>query len=208
MMREVVASLRTVLIFAAFGTLVGVGAQAGIVPIYLDVGEYGVPWLVASTVIIIVAHDAWFFWTHWIMHKPHLLRWFHRLHHKSHNPTPFTSYSFDASEAAVNAIFFPLILLIIPAHPIALFIFTTHMMLRNAMGHCGFELFPADRAGRPLFNWMTTVTHHDLHHSHAGYNYGLYFTWWDRWMGTEHPDYYAHFRAAISLQKRITANPA
>lgn len=30
--------------------------------------------------------------------------------------------------------------------------------------------------------------HHDLHHAQAGWNYGLYFTWWDRLMGAEHPN--------------------
>jgi Delta7-sterol 5-desaturase len=36
--------------------------------------------------------------------------------------------------------------------------------------------------------------HHDLHHNGSfNHNYGLYFTWWDKWMGTEHPKYYAKF---------------
>jgi sterol desaturase/sphingolipid hydroxylase (fatty acid hydroxylase superfamily) len=35
--------------------------------------------------------------------------------------------------------------------------------------------------------------HHDLHHSEGRHNFGLYFTWWDRMMGTEHPDYHARF---------------
>ena len=83
------------------------------------------------------------------------------------------------------------------------------MMARNAIGHCGYELFPARRDGRPLFDWMTTVTHHDLHHAHAGWNLGLYFTWWDRWMGTEHPEYHARFRAAAKSRRRLDiAGPA
>ena len=48
--------------------------------------------------------------------------------------------------------------------------------------------------GRPRFDWLTTVTHHDLHHSESRWNFGLYFTWWDRWMGTEHPRYKEEFR--------------
>lgn len=193
---EIATSLRTVLIFAAFGTLVGIGAEAGVMPIYLDIEAYGWPWLIASTLLIILAHDAWFYWSHWLMHRPQLYRRFHRRHHLSHNPTPFTSYSFDVAEAVVNAAFFPLVLLIIPAHPFALLAFTSHMMLRNALGHCGYELFPATNNGLPRFDWMTTVTHHDLHHANARYNLGLYFTWWDRWMGTEHPEYHARFAAA------------
>lgn len=197
MLTEIAVSLRTVLIFACVGTLIYMGAQTGIIPVYTAVETYGWGWLIASTVILIVAHDAWFYWSHWLMHRPGLYRWFHRRHHKSHNPTPFTSYSFDASEAVINAVYFPLILLIIPCHPIALLIFTTHMMLRNAIGHCGYEVFPARRDGRPLFDWLTTVTHHDLHHAQAGRNFGLYFTWWDRWMGTEHPRYHEEFAKSV-----------
>ena len=197
MLAEIVFSLRTVLIFASVGTFIYMGALHGVIPIYTDVATYGWPWLIASTLILIIAHDAWFYWSHWLMHRPRFFRWFHSRHHKSHNPTPFTSYSFDASEAVVNAVYFPLILLIIPSHPIALLVFTTHMMLRNAIGHCGVEVFPARRNGRPVFDWLTTVTHHDLHHAHAGRNFGLYFTWWDRWMGTEHPRYHKEFAKAV-----------
>lgn len=194
--REILASLRTVLIFALNGTLIVVGAEAGLVPIYTEIATYGLTYLIFSTVVLIVAHDTWFYWSHRLLHYPPLFRRFHRLHHKSHNPTPFTSYSFDLGEAVVNAVYLPLILLVLPAHPAAILVFATHMMLRNAIGHSGYELFPANRSGRPLFDWMTTVTHHDLHHAHAGYNLGLYFTWWDRLMGTEHPGYPEAFRRA------------
>lgn len=80
------------------------------------------------------------------------------------------------------------------------------------MGHCGYELFPANSDGKPLFGFLTTVTHHDLHHAKARCNYGLYFTWWDRLMGTEHPDYYERFASATrrvcSVRKPVRANVA
>lgn len=191
--REILASLRTVAIFGANGTVIVMGAEAGILSVYTEVADYGWGYLALSAVLLILFHDAWFYWTHRILHYPPAFRRLHRLHHRSHNPTPFTSYSFDTGEAIINAIYLPLALLVIPAHPLALFVFVTHMMLRNTMGHSGFELFPANKQGKPLFDWMTTVTHHDLHHAHAGYNMGLYFTWWDRLMGTEHPAYQAEF---------------
>ena len=201
--REILASLRTVLIFAAIGTFILHGAGHGLFTVYSDVAAYGWWYLGVSILILIVLHDAWFYWWHRILHYPPLFRRLHRLHHRSHNPTPFTAYSFDAGEAVVNAAYLPIVLLALPVHPIALLFFTSHMMLRNAVGHCGYELFPADRGGKPLFDWMTTVTHHDQHHAHAGYNLGLYFTWWDRWMGTEYPDYHAEFaRVARPLKVR------
>lgn len=191
--REILTSLRSVLIFAAAGTVIAAGAGTGWFRIYLDIDAFGWGWLVLSTAGVVVAHDAWFYWLHRLLHHPKLWRRMHRTHHLSHNPTPFTSYAFDLGEAFGNALFLPLFLLAVPMHPLALFIFTGHMMLRNALGHCGVEVFPAGRDGRPLFGWLTTVTHHDLHHAGGPYNFALYFTWWDRWMGTEHPRYLAEF---------------
>ena len=195
--REVAASLRTVTVFAAFGTTIVLGAQAGLLPIYLDIADYGPAWLGLSLALLILGHDAWFYWSHRLLHHPKLFRRLHRLHHRSHNPTAFTAYSFNFGEALVHATYLPLALAVIPTHPLVIFLFTAHMILRNAMGHSGTELFPATRDGRPLIGWLTTVTHHDLHHENGRWNLGLYFTWWDRLCGTEHPDYLARFRTAL-----------
>ncbi|MEX0954607.1 MAG: sterol desaturase family protein [Rhizobiaceae bacterium] len=194
--REFLASLRTVLIFSLIGLSIAVAGRLGIVELYDDPAERGWAYFVFNVSVLIVAHDAWFYWTHRIMHRPRLFRWFHRLHHRSYNPSPWTAYAFDASEALVNAIYLPLVLLIMPTSILAAFVFTGHMMLRNAVGHCGYEVFPARADGRPLIGWLTTVTHHDLHHARARTNFGLYFTWWDRIMGTEDPLYYKRFARA------------
>jgi sterol desaturase/sphingolipid hydroxylase (fatty acid hydroxylase superfamily) len=208
--RELLASLRTVLIFSLIGLSIALAKRLGIIPLYDDPAERGWLYFALNVVVLIIAHDAWFYWTHKIMHRPRLFRWFHRLHHRSYNPSPWTAYAFDASEALVNAIYLPLALIVMPTSILAAFIFTGHMMLRNAIGHCGYEVFPARSDGRPLFDWMTTVTHHDLHHARARTNFGLYFTWWDRIMGTEDPLYYERFaRAAGKLPpaKQVAGRP-
>jgi lathosterol oxidase len=194
---EILASLRTVLIFSLIGLAIAVSVRLGLLTVYENPAARGWPYFVLNVVVLIVAHDAWFYWTHRIMHRPRLFRWFHRLHHRSYNPSPWTSYAFDASEALVNAIYLPLALMVMPTSILAAFVFTGHMMLRNAIGHCGYEIFPARADGRPLFDWLTTVTHHDLHHARARANFGLYFTFWDRMMGTEDPSYYGEFARAV-----------
>ena len=197
MRREILMSIRTVAIFALIGSSIDGLRSVGVIDVYLDPSERGWGYFAFSVAALIVLHDAWFYWTHRLIHNPRLFRRFHREHHKSHNPSPWTAYSFDPGEAALNAIFMPLSLMLITATPFAVFLFLAHMMLRNAIGHCGYEIFPARRKGRPVFDWLTTVTHHDLHHSQAGWNYGLYFTWWDRMMGTEHPLYHEKFAEAV-----------
>lgn len=197
MSREILASLRTVLIFSLVGLAIALSERLGWLTIYEDPLERGLAYFLFNLAVLIVLHDAWFYWTHRIMHRPGLFRWFHRLHHRSYNPSPWTSYAFDASEAAVNAIYVPLALLLMPTSLLAAFLFVAHMMLRNAIGHCGYEVFPARRDGRPLIGWLTTVTYHDLHHARPRWNLGLYFTWWDRLMGTEDPTYHAAFARAV-----------
>ena len=197
MRREFLTSMRTTVIFALAGVISVMGGQVGITKAYMNPAQYGWLYFGFSLFALIVLHDAWFYWTHRLIHHPKLFRRVHRTHHKSYNPSPWTAYSFDISEAAVNAAFLPLILIVMPASYIAIFLFLLHMIVRNAVGHCGYELFPSRRSGRPMFDWMTTVTHHDLHHAQAGWNYGLSFTWWDRLVGTEHPLYHEKFAAAV-----------
>ena len=38
---------------------------------------------------------------------------------------------------------------------------------------------------------LNTVQHHDMHHRFPRNHFSLYFTHWDRWMGTLHPKYEA-----------------
>ncbi len=103
--------------------------------------------------------------------------------------------------------FVPLWAALVPMHDAALAAFVTWQIVRNVMGHAGSE--PAPVSGRPsrLFGWLTTTTHHDLHHEDARANYGLYFTWWDRLMGTEHAAYQARI-AEIAARAGATGAPA
>jgi sterol desaturase/sphingolipid hydroxylase (fatty acid hydroxylase superfamily) len=195
MLIEFGASLRSIAIFSTIGLLTFALGQLGLLPGPRIAAAWGPVWFWASLVLMIVTHDAYFYWTHRMIHDPRLFRIFHRRHHRSHNPTPFTAYSFDLGEAVLMGSFVPLWMIIVPTQWPVVGLFMLHQIVRNTLGHSGYELFPARRDGRPMFDFLTTTTHHDLHHQ-AGYNYGLYFTWWDRMMGTEHPEYYTRFAAA------------
>lgn len=195
LMTEFAFSMRTAFIFSLGGMSMYLIAMAG----WLRTGQaeaLGWAWGLPCLLLMIVAHDAYFYWVHRLLHRRGLFRWAHRRHHRSHNPSPFTAYSFDVTEAILLVPFVPLWVLLVPTTWSVVALFMLHQIIRNVIGHSGYEVFPARADGRPLFDWMTTVTHHDLHHAQAGWNFGLYFTWWDRWMGTEHPEYHARFAAA------------
>jgi lathosterol oxidase len=192
--REIRASLRTAIIFSLNGAAIVFGVMHGVFTIYPDFNTAGIGYLAISLAAIIVAHDTYFYWTHRLMHHPRLFHYFHRTHHRSVTPTPFAAYAFDVPEALLMALFTPLWLLFAPMHGLGLFLFMAFMIIRNVMGHAGVELMPRALADSRWFGWINATTHHDLHHSTFHYNYGLYFTWWDRLMGTEHPAYREQLR--------------
>jgi len=196
MIVEFGASLRSIAIFSTVGLFTFALNRIGLLPGPAIAEQWGMWWAAASLVLMIVGHDAYFYWTHRLIHNPRLFRIFHRRHHRSNNPSPFTAYSFDLGEAVIQASFVPLWMVLVPTQWWVTGIFMLHQIVRNTIGHAGYELFPARGDGKPMFDFITSVTHHDLHHAQAGWNYGLYFTWWDRLMGTEHPEYYARFAAA------------
>ena len=67
------------------------------------------------------------------------------------------------------------------------------MTLYNVYGHLGFELFPKGSNRHWLFKWFNTSVNHNMHHQYFKSNYGLYFTWWDKAMKTQHVDYDERF---------------
>ncbi|WP_262694657.1 sterol desaturase family protein [Kordiimonas aquimaris] len=191
MAREFKSSIVAAAVFSASGFFIDLGIRADVITIYGDMALYGTGYFIASLIFMIVAQDAYFYWTHRLLHLPRMMKRGHTEHHKSIIPTPWTAYSFNVIEAGVHAAFVPLFLLILPMHGLAIFLFLTHMIIRNAVGHSGYEIFPRSWAVHPILGQITMVTHHDMHHTSGNSNFGLYFTWWDRMMGTEHSQYLA-----------------
>jgi len=195
--REMTYSLGTALVFSLVGTGLRFGGKAGIFRIYDAVGERGWGYFAFSVVALVVLQDTYFYWTHRAMHHRWLFKRVHRVHHLSHNPSPWAAYAFAPGEALVQAAYVPLVALVLPVHTIALFVFLAFMMVRNVFGHLGVEMLPRGFTSSWL-RFSTTTTHHALHHQRPSVNYGLYFTFWDRLMGTTHPRYEATFDEVAS----------
>lgn len=203
-------SVSTAFIFAIVGTGILVLTKAGYTKIYTDIAEYGWSWMVISFVLMLFFHDTYFYWAHRFMHHPKVFKHVHLVHHRSTNPSPWAAYSFHPLEAVIETAVFQIIVFSIPAHPLTLFAFLTYMISRNVIGHLGIEIFPSWFLKSKWFNWITVTTHHDLHHKNFNTNYGLYFSWWDKIMGTEDKAYETtfdeiHSRTPIVKQQLKTA---
>jgi sterol desaturase/sphingolipid hydroxylase (fatty acid hydroxylase superfamily) len=203
LIKELAVSVRSMSLFATAAVGIAFLERAGVYRLERLAESWGPIWFWASLAITIVVHDAYFYWTHRLMHDPRLFRRVHLRHHRSNNPSPFTAYSFDLAEAGLMVAFFVIWPMIFPMAWAVNGLFGLYQIVRNTLLHCGYELMPARQNGQPWLDFLTTTTHHDLHHAQAGHNYGAWFTWWDRWMGTEHPQYHARF-AEVARRPLIT----
>ena len=100
--REILTSLRTGIIFSLTGVVIVLGAMHGVFTVYTDFETAGIGYLAISLIAIIVAHDAYFYWTHRLMHHPRLFRYFHRTHHRSVTPTPACPMTLRTIMKAMN----------------------------------------------------------------------------------------------------------
>ena len=187
--REIFHSIQTSVILGAVGLLILYTPLRGYMQIYDHLNDYPIWWVPMSIFLALIIHDTYFYWMHRAVHHPKLFRHIHLLHHKSFNPSPWASYSFHFMEAMLEALVAPLIFLLLPMHPIAIFFFTFTSFAMNVYGHLGYEIAPKWFRHSFLFEIMNTSTHHNLHHAKSRGNYGLYFRFWDRLMKTERKDY-------------------
>lgn len=185
--KEIGWSLVTSVIFGITGALVALGWQTGVLKIYLRPDAYSLWYLPVSIMIAMLVQETYYYWLHRLMHHKALYRLVHQVHHDSHIASPWTSFSFHPLEAVLQAIFLPLLLLFLPMHPAALVVYLTIMTITSAINHLDVEVYPRNFAGHPAGRWLIGATHHSLHHKQFRYNFGLYFTFWDKWMGTESP---------------------
>ncbi|HMP94164.1 MAG TPA: sterol desaturase family protein [Phnomibacter sp.] len=188
--REVGYSVVTMAIFALNPFIIlGTPAIRQHTLFYTSIAQYGWVYFVGAFFVMLFLHDTYFYWMHRLMHHPRLFKWVHLVHHKSNNPSPWAAYAFHPLEAIIESGIVPLFLFIMPIHPAHLAIFFLFMITYNVYGHLGWELYPKGFSRHWLGRWINTSVNHNQHHQYYTGNYGLYFLFWDRWMGTIRKDY-------------------
>ncbi|MCC5815272.1 MAG: sterol desaturase family protein [Leptospira sp.] len=200
-LHEIKYSLLTMVIFGMVGIWIYFMKTQGWTQIYTDFHEYGWGYFLLSLVGIILLHDAYFYWTHRAMHHPKLFKHMHLTHHIPTNPSPWAAFAFHPYEAVVEAGIVPLAVLLFPLHTYTIVAFLFYMTFLNVLGHLGFEMFPKRFLDNVVLRYHNTTTHHNMHHRYFHCNYGLYFNWWDRWMGTNHVNYKERFDEVTNRDK-------
>ena len=192
--REIGWSALTSLIFALSGVLLVWLWQNGYSKIYLDWNQHSLLYLPVSLFIALFIHETYYYWLHRWMHRPAIFRKVHKIHHDSIVTSPWTAFSFDPLESIFQALVVPFIILWLPMHLSVVLLFLVIMTVSATINHLDVEIYPKNFEKHWLGQWLIWATHHSQHHAKYLCNYGLYFTFWDKWMGTESPDFERLFR--------------
>jgi Delta7-sterol 5-desaturase len=184
--REIGWSLASAAVYGVPAGVVAWGwANRGWTRIYTQVDAFPLWYLPLSVLLYLLAHDAWFYWTHRWMHRPRPFRAVHAVHHRSRPPTAWAAMSFSPVEALTGALVIPLLVFAIPIHVAALGLVLAVMTVMGVTNHMGWEVFPRFMWRGGLGNWLITASHHQRHHERYACNFGLYFRFWDRLCGTD-----------------------
>jgi sterol desaturase/sphingolipid hydroxylase (fatty acid hydroxylase superfamily) len=193
-LREILHSISTILIFALVPLFLLKNPEIrSYTTFYLKISDYGWIWFFLAFPVMFIMHDTYFYWMHRLMHHPGLFKLFHLVHHRSTNPSPWAAYAFHPLEAIIEIGIFVVFLFTIPMHALHFFLFFFMSIIYNVYGHLGWEIYPKGFNRHWLGKWINTSVNHNQHHQYFKGNYGLYFLFWDRMMGTIREDYDQRF---------------
>lgn len=201
--REIGYSIITAVIFALIGFAVFTDPLVKYTQVYYKISDYGTGYFLFSIVLMLVVHDAYFYWAHRAMHHSSVYRWVHQVHHQSTNPSPWAAMAFHPIESFIEGAVIAVMAVLFPVHPLSIGIWLLLMMIYNVNGHLGYELYPKGFSRSTIGRWLNTSVSHNQHHQYFKGNYGLYFLWWDRWMGTLRKDYDDQFEEVKNRKRQV-----
>lgn len=188
---DIKLSIYSSIVFALASNFIMSVYSQGISLLYNHPQEYGFLHLGISYVFTLLLQDTFFYFTHRLFHQPLFFSWFHQGHHRSRYPTPWTSFAFDPLEAIVHALFYMGIIFIIPLHLVTFLAILITMTVWAILNHIGLDRLPLPFPHNWLGRWFIGPAHHSIHHNKYTLHFGLYFTFWDKLLGTQDPSFEA-----------------
>lgn len=147
--------------------------------LYDHVEEHGgVSFLILSFVTFLLFTDMLIYWIHRGLHHP-LIYALHKPHHLWKVPTPFASHAFHPVDGFAQSLPYHIYPFLFPLHKGMYLILFVFVNLWSVGIHDNDYRLPSFL--QPIING---AAHHTDHHLKFNYNYGQYFTLWDRLGGS------------------------
>lgn len=186
---DIKLSVLSIVFFAFAASCFIVCFRAGLTKVYTYFSLKDIGYIIFSYVTVLLLQDTYFYFTHRLFHLPLLFKWAHQGHHQSRPPTPWTFFALEPVEATAQMSFLLGITLLIPLHLGVLVAVLVTMAVWTVGNHLGFQVVPVSQSSCWWGRWFIGSTHHLIHHRRYNRHYGLYFTLWDRLLGTEDARY-------------------
>lgn len=176
-LKEIKLSMISIPLMALPSSFIFLAEVKGYSRLYSGVdGVLGWAYLLFSVVVYLLFTDTCIYWIHRWLHHPRLYARIHKPHHRWVVSTPFASYAFHPVDGFSQSMPYHIFAFIFPLNKylyIGLFIFV-----------CLWTVSIHDGKGFYFGTVINGSDHHTIHHSDFNYNYGQYFTFWDRYCNT------------------------
>ena len=138
-----------------------------------DKGGWG--FVLFSIVAFLMFTDCLIYWIHRGLHHRSLYKYIHKPHHKWIVPTPFASHAFHPVDGFLQSVPYHIYPFIFPLHKV------TYLVLFVFVNFWTVSIHDGDyRVPEVLKTYVNGSAHHTDHHVFYKYNYGQFFTLWDR----------------------------
>ena len=158
----------------------------------------GVTGMVISALIFLFWTDCLVYWIHRFLHTfPWLYKHVHKEHHVWIIPTPWASIAFHPLDGWAQSVPYVLFPYFFPVQKHQYLVMYAFVMFWSVSIH--------DRVNLVENYFVNGASHHDIHHRKYNFNYGQYFTIWDR-IGKSHyePDIHGGDVDAIPPKSKKT----
>jgi len=174
-LKEIGVALSSIPFMGVITTPLFLGEVYGYSRLYHHVDERGIPYLVFSIVTFLLFTDCFIYWIHRALHH----RWFYAIPHKPHHwwkiPTPYASHAFHPIDGFLQSLPYHVYAYLFPINKwayLGLFLFVNFWTISIHDGDY--------RVPDLLSKYINGAAHHTVHHLEFNYNYGQFFTLWDR----------------------------
>lgn len=131
--------------------------------------------IAVSAVTFILFTDACIYWIHRFLHNGHIYKYIHKDHHKWKVPTPFASHAFHPLDGFLQSCPYHIYPFLFPLHKVLYLCLFVFVNVWTVSIHDGNYRVPETL--KPIVNGSA---HHTDHHLFYNYNYGQFFTLWDK----------------------------
>ncbi|MDN5203825.1 sterol desaturase family protein [Fulvivirgaceae bacterium BMA10] len=170
---EIRLSLISIGVFSLEAIPIQIAFTNGLININLDINLYT---LVPEMILLFLWNEIHFYVTHRLLHTKWLFNKVHFRHHKSNEPTVFSTYSFHWLEAALlgSVIYVPVLLFHFQF--LALLSLPIMSIILNTLGHWHHDIAP----DKPYNHWLRFSYRHSMHHKYVKGNYGFFLVYIDQ----------------------------